>query len=226
MCRRWGSLIMGHRVRWGSWLSPAVEGQLQQSPGKGQAAEVPGKRCRVPLCKGPLSLSPGTCVPAQGSSAGVGQDRGTLNGDIHESWSHVNKPVSGRGMWGAPGCAPSLPVSLSAQRMTTVGGAERTNNGPIAACPWHGLQRGRTVLGGGWEGAKCQCCAGLSSAHPAEEKGQGVSSAAIPFGHTDTSRSLIVGGCMEKRMPGMQDSWGWMLWSILGWQRAWHQVAR
>lgn len=123
------------------------------------------------------------------------------------------------------GGAPSCPVSLPAQRMDTVGRAERTNNGPIAACPWHGLPRGRTVPGGR-AGAKCQRCAGLSSAHPAEEKGQGASSAAIPFGDTGTTRPLIVGGCLEKRMPGMQHSWAWMLRSILGWQRAWHRLAR
>lgn len=86
--------------------------------------------------------------------------------------------------------------------------------------------RGAGLCRGGREGAKCQHCAGLGSAHPAEEKGQGASSAAIPFGDTDSPHPLFVGGCLEKRMPGMQDSWRWMLRSILGWQRAWHRVAR
>lgn len=106
------------------------------------------------------------------------------------------------------------------------GGSREDQQWPHCCLPLARAAEGPDCAGGGWEGAKCQCCAGLGSAHPAEEKGQGVSSAAIPFGHTDTPRSLIVGGCMEERMPGMQDSWGWMLWSILGWQRAWHQVAR
>lgn len=86
--------------------------------------------------------------------------------------------------------------------------------------------RGAVLRRGGWEGAKCQRCAGLSAAHPAEEKGQGASSAAITLGNTDSPYPLIVGGCLETRMPGMQDSWGWMLRSILGWQEAWHRVAR
>lgn len=69
-----GSLITGHGVTWGCWMSPAVEGQLQQSSGKGQAAEVPGECCRVPLCSGPLSLSPGICR-SQPRGAAPGWDR-------------------------------------------------------------------------------------------------------------------------------------------------------
>jgi len=67
---------------------------------------------------------------------------------------------------------------------------------------------------------------------PSLSRGEGAGSqlaAATPFGDAGSPRPLAgaaVGGCLDRRMPWVQqDAWGWLLWGLLqtppglGWQR-------